>query len=399
MHLPAIDPKKRNILILTSIATKIFVAFLLVIVFRSFIDMYDYQLYYQSVQNIVSGALPWANGVAVYYPPLAFFPMLISYAVSSFAGTFGFVVTMWILLAICDIVTIFCIYYIGLKLYSEQTAFIAAMLYATAISVAYYSLSKFDAFPTCLAMLAILATIYGDKTQGYLASVAGLFVKLWPILLFPFLWIYNSRRTSLVTEGKKRALWIALSVIVLFGVMIAAGFNGFFMYTSVVYCNTIVYALSQYLQMAGIALPFSVIVTIFRILTAAIILGALYYQYKQPKTISLLLKVILISIMATIFLMQYRSPQYSVWFIPFAALLLATDIRGILLFTGIQILSFIEFPLAFYSLYTNVQYTSPLALGFFTLFFLAYGLLLWQALKMEDQHPVTDPPKKIKTKL
>jgi hypothetical protein len=265
------------------------------------------------------------------------------------------------------------------------------MLYATAISAAYYSFCKFDALPTCLVMLAILATVYRDKTKGYLATVVGLFVKIWPIILYPFLWIYNSKDSSLIAEGKKRAIGIALVTIVLFVAMMVAGYNGFLVYTDTVYCNTVVYAVSQYFLMAGVQLPFSAMVTVFHILTAATILGALYYLYRKPKTISLLLKVLLISIMATIFLMQYRSPQYNVWFMPFAALLLATDVWGILLFIGIQIFSFVEFPFAFWTIYTNTQYTSPFALGFFTIFFLAYGLLLWRALKMEAANSPAEP--------
>ncbi len=394
MNLPAINPRQRNILILTSIATKIFVLMILVFVFHTFVDLYDYQLYIEAVQNILGGALPWANGVLVFYPPLAYVPMILSYAVATVTGPVGFIIAMWVLLAVCDIVTILCIYYVGLKLYSERTAFIAAMLYATAISAAYYSLCKFDALPTCLAMLAVLATVYGDKTKGYLATVVGLFVKIWPIILYPFLWIYNSKDSSLIAEGKKRAIGIALATFVLFVAMIVAGYNGFLVYTDTVYCNTVVYAVSQYFLMAGIQIPFSAMVTVFHILAAATIFGALYYFYKKPKTISLFLKVLLISIMATIFLMQYRSPQYSVWFWPFAALLLATDIWGILLFVGIQIFSFIEFPFAFWTLYTNGEYTSPFALGFFTLFFLAYGLLLWRAMKMESANsPVKPSPK------
>ena len=387
MHLPAIDPRRRNILILTSIATKIFVLLFLVIVFHSFVDIYDYQLYAESVQNILSGALPWANGVAVFYPPLAFVPMIIAYLVASVTGSLGFFITMWILLAACDIVTVLCIYYVGLKLYSERTAYIAAMLYATAISVAYYSLCKYDAFPIFLAMLAVLATVYNDKTKGYLASVIGLFVKIWPVLLYPFLWVYNSGESSissLIVEGKTRAIGILLATIVLFVAMIAVGYSAFLIYTNTIYCNTLVYTISQYFQLAGIQIPFSAMITAFHILAAGIILGALYYLYKKPKTPGLLLKVLLIALMATVLLMQYRSPQYSIWFMPLAALLLATDIWGILLFISVQILSFIEFPFAFWTLYTNSEYTSPLALGFFTLFFLAYGLLLWRALKMEE---------------
>jgi hypothetical protein len=332
------------------------------------------------MQNILNGLAPWASGTTVMYPPLAFIPMMISYGVSLASGMIGFIVSMWVLMVICDIVTIFCIYWIGLKLYSERTAFLAAMLYATAISVAYYSLTKFDAFPTSLVMLAILATVYGDKTKGYVASIVGLFVKIYPVILYPFLWIYNSRRTSLIAEGKKRAALIAIPAAAIFIIMVVAGYNLFLGYASTVYCNTIQFALLQYLQIAGVSVQSSDMANAFRVVMGIVILGAMYYLYKKPKTIGLLIKVILISIMAIVFLMQYRSPQYIVWFTPFAVLLVADNVRGILIFAVVQILSFIEFPLAFWTLYTNAQYTSPLALGFFTVYFLAYGVLLWQAL-------------------
>ena len=176
MHLPAISPHRRNLLIVTSIFTKIVVIILTIFILHSFIDTFDYQNYHLAMQNILNGLAPWAGGTSVMYPPLCIHSDDDSlrsvvgwrvYRVRSFhVDSHGNL----------DIITLFCIYYIGLKLYSEQTAFIAAMLYATSISMAYYSLSKFDAFPTCLAILAVLVTVYGDKTKGYLVSVAGLFL-------------------------------------------------------------------------------------------------------------------------------------------------------------------------------------------------------------------------------
>ena len=368
---PIPSTKHRNIIIASSIITKILLLVMLFEVFHSFIDLYDYNLYIQSVQNILNGALPWANGVAVFYPPLAFIPMIISYFVAVLLNNgVGFIISMWVILAICDIITTLCIYYIGLKIYSEKTAYVAAMLYATAISVAYYSLTKYDAFPVCLSMLAILATIYGEQTKGYLTSVVGLFVKIWPIILYPFLWIYN--------KNKSHPLGILIITILIFVGMIAFGYNGFLGYTNTVYCNTIVYLISQY-----IPVQLSTLITIFHILTVAIIFGMMYYLYKQPKSEMLLLKVIFVSIMAMVLLMQYRSPQYSIWFIPIAALLLATDIWGIVLFVSVQIISFIEFPVFFWNVYTNTQYTSSWAPVFFAVFFIMYGAMLWRVWNAE----------------
>ena len=122
MTLPPINPKYRNYLIAATIVTKL-VAY---VVMLPMLDMFDYQNYAQAAANIIHGLLPWAGGTAVYYPPLAFIPMLLSYLSMAVTGDFNaFIITMWIFNIACDIVAAFCIYYIGLKLYTERTALIA----------------------------------------------------------------------------------------------------------------------------------------------------------------------------------------------------------------------------------------------------------------------------------
>jgi hypothetical protein len=184
-------------------------------------------------------------------------------------------------------------------------------------------------------------------------------------------------------EGKARAFAFLLGGGLLFGLMILGGYDKFLGYADRVYCNTIPYTVDQYLQLLGIALPFGIIATLFRILTVVVIAGALYLMYRQPKNIALMLKMILSVIIVITAFSQYRSPQYIVWFTPFAALLVADDIRGILLFIGVQVLAYIEYPLGYGVLYVNDKYVSEWGLVFFTVFFLMIGLLLWRALKME----------------
>jgi hypothetical protein len=384
MILPKIIPKHRNILIITSIITKIFVIFLTTYIFNSFVDMWDYQIYFRAIQNIFNGTFPWTSGVTFYYPPLACIPMTIAYFISFFAGFFGFVLVMWTLMIICDIVTTLCVYYIGLKLYSEKTAFIAAMLSASALSSAYFIITRFDAFPTCLAMVAILATIYGDKITGYFATIFGFFTKLWPMLLFPFLWIYNSRDTSLMVEGKERAFWFLTASFILFGLMIWGGYNRFLEYADMVYCNTIPYVLHQYMKLAGIIISFNTIAILCKIFTILVIIIAIYIMFNKSKSIVLMLKLILITLIVLILFSQYRSPQYIVWFSPIAAILVAEDIWGILIFIFLQILAYVEFPLGYYVMYVNDHYTSEWALWFFSILFITYGLLIWRALKMKE---------------
>jgi hypothetical protein len=137
--------------------------------------------------------------------------------------------------------------------------------------------------------------------------------------------------------------------------------------------------------MVGIVLPFDILVTVFRILLIGILIGLMFYQYKNKKDVSTLLKVILVAIMSIVFMIQYRSPQYNVWFIPIAALLLANRWWGIITFIGVQILCFIEFPVIWGSIYVNDNYTSPLALWFFTIYFIIMGVFLIMCLKFDGR--------------
>ena len=371
MTLPAIIPKYRNYLILSLIATKLIVAAL----FWQMLDMYDYQLYFQAITNITQGLLPWANGVAIYYPPLALVPMAISYCLAMVLGGFtAFFLSMWMINAACDLVTAFCIYWIGLKLYSERTSFIAAMLYVTGISIAYFSLTKFDSIPACLAMLAVLFALYGESTKGYLLAVIGLFTKIWPIVIYPFIWIYQGARITVVN------VFIIFASASAFLVMILLGYDKFLGYMQVMYCNTIPYLFgAELMPMLGINMPYNIVIVVFHLLTAICILIVLFWSYNSDRSVRNFLVACLISIAAIVLFAQYRSPQYMVWLMPFFALLLADRSGGILLFIALQILGVIEFPITFYSLYVNEHYTSPFALVFFIVLFGIYGASIWVA--------------------
>lgn len=347
-------------------------------------DVYDNQIYYTAAQNVFHGLLPWNGNTIFYYPPLALLPVLASYILSAPWGYTGFLIAIRILMVICNCVTTLCVYYIGKKLYSEQVAITAALLSATSVSAVYFVLTRFDAFPTCIAMLAVLFVVNNNRAKGYLATILGLFAKLWPIILFPFLWLYNARDSSILEEGKKRAIWILLVGAGAFGLMMWAGYNQFMVYAGMVYCNTIPYVLDQYLKAVGIMVAFSVIATAFQVLTGIVILWALYTAHKERESLPTTLKMILLSIFVVIFFSQYRSPQYIMWMTPIVALLIADDIYGILAFYAVQILAFIEFPYAFRVLYVNANYLSPWALPFFTLLFVSYAILMWRALRKRD---------------
>src|SRR5512136_543917 len=369
--LPVISREKLLAMAVAVVGTRIVIGLATTYLFNSFIDYYVLGIYLQAAMNVLQGMVPWANGTLFYYPPLALVPLLASFMAVPVAGFLGFVVALWVLMAICDIVTTICVYYVGLKLYSERTAFIAAILNATAISVAYYSITRWEAYVVCLAMLAVLATVYERKTWGYIATIAGAFAKVWPALLYPFLWLYNARDGSILEEGKKRAAWLLLAAGLAFGLMLWTGYNRFLEYAGMVYSNTVPYTVFEYLKLAGLAVEFSTIATLFEVLLALVIIAALYGMYRRPQLTTMLKGILLVILVVTIFV-QYRSPQYVAWLTPFAALLIAGDWWGIFAFLGVQVMEYISFPLTFYSVWVNANYVTPWALPLFTVLFLMY---------------------------
>ena len=60
MDLPTIAPAHRNILVLLPVITMVTVALSGRIVFGSLTDLFDFQLYYMAVQNILHGQMPRA---------------------------------------------------------------------------------------------------------------------------------------------------------------------------------------------------------------------------------------------------------------------------------------------------------------------------------------------------
>ena len=126
------------LLIIVSIFTKFFVIFATTMLFHSFIDYYDFGFYLQHALRIVQGQLPYLN-YNFDYPLLIFVPILIALMPALFFhDALLFVYTFQILMVLCDLIIILCIYFIALRIYNERTAFLAALIYATAFGTAYF---------------------------------------------------------------------------------------------------------------------------------------------------------------------------------------------------------------------------------------------------------------------
>ncbi|MDP2797275.1 MAG: hypothetical protein Q8N94_07175 [Methanoregula sp.] len=390
-----IDTKtvKRHILflVLASVMTKLLVVFFTTSMFHSFVDLFDIGVYFQHAIMPLQGQYPF--GAADFqYPILVFVPMMIAIVPALLLqNAMAFVYTFQILMVLCDIITILCVYLIGLRLWDERTAFYSGLLYATAFSAAYFVITKYDAFPACLLMLAITFTLYGKEFKGYAASIIGFFTKVFPVLALPFFVLYNAKGTSLRQEVIRAAKVVIPISAVLFLPLFFLSPDSLKIYVPIrselgYYSNTATFTMYSWIHdVFRLGVSIEAISAVMYIFMATGILALFYIAYIIPeKNPKLLIKLILCALILVIICAKVRSPQYIVWFTPLICILAVDDIKKIVLLYIVQGLAYIEFPLMFGVFYTAVQYTEPvlssgwmLTLMMFTLEYLALFVCIW----------------------
>ncbi len=378
----------RRIIYLTIIAlcTKLAILLFSPIVPGSFIDLFDIGLYLQYAVNTAQGSIPYID-FNIEYPPLFLIPILIPMPFALMANNaMTYVYTYQVLMTLFDILTLYCVYIIGLKIYDAKKAFTAGLLYATAFSAAYFVLTKYDAFPIFLLMLAITFTIYNKQAYGYLSGILGFFTKIFPAIALPYMLLYNARNTSLKEQFLKIMMCALPCVIILFVPIFLINPHTLSAYLSAtgasfgIYVNTATYTLYSLFQAVGIHLPNTAISLIMYaamiVIVLFLLINAFVHKIDSPKRV---LIYILFTLITLILCSKFHSPQYIVWITPFFALLLADLIHGIYLHYIIQIFGFLEFPILFNNYYTNLEYTCAVGTpGWYTivLFFTA-EILIW----------------------
>ena len=384
---------KRHIalLILASIISKILVVLITTLFFHSFIDLFDIGVYLEHALMPLNGQFPY-NGGDFQYPILIFIPMMIAIIPAVITqNAMAFVYTFQFLMVICDIVTILCVYLIGLKIWNEEAAFHAGLLYAAAFSAAYFVITKYDAFPTCLLMLAVLFTLYRHEVKGYASSVFGFFTKVFPILALPLFILYNAKDTSLRQEmltAAKVAIPISAILFVPLFILNTATLKIYIPLRSELgyYSNTLTFTIYAWIHdVLHIGNSIDAVSACMYTFMGVGILTLLAIAYKIPKkNPKLLIKLLLCAIILTIICAKVRSPQYIVWFSPLICILAIDDIKKVISFIILQALAYIEFPLMFGAFYTALQYTAPvlssgwmLTLVMFTLEYLAMFICVW----------------------
>ena len=380
-------------LILISLLTKIVVAFATAGVFRSFVDLWGYNVYLQTVvfPFLQNGSIPyisynWEYPTLMLVPTgLATIAMIVAQNIQMFYVAYAF------LMAVCDAVTIACVYFITLKIRggNKNTAFMAGLLVATAFSAAYHIITCFDAFAVMLMMLGLYFTICNDDSvKSYFFIICGYLAKLFPAAILPFVFLYNRKKTDANTELNlvlKVLMPLLLVLVVPFVLINPESIWVYFDKTEVdkgVFGSTLNYATGFFLQkVLGVSVD-PAIITIVMYCILAVVIGVLVwssYHNITQKPVELL-KYCLLALTTLIIFVPHHSPQYMIWIVPILAILAANDWWKILWFYLLQVVLYIKFPLTYYSNWTNAGYNQTnwgLTLTFFIIQFAVLGYLIW----------------------
>jgi hypothetical protein len=386
-----------------SVLVKLIVVFITVGILGAGMDMFAINYYYEHAMWIFQGNYPYIN-YYYEYPILIFIPVSIALIPSLlFNSVVIFMVTFSLLMIMCDCITTICIYLIARKIWGDsKKAFIAAFVYLTALCAMYFVMVSYDAFPSCLLMIGLTMLFYEKEILGksylneYFILIMGFFTKVFPIVALPFVILYKSKSTSLKQEViSALKIIVPISVILFVPMFILNPVSVFRTYIPAgmernYYPNTVIWTLHVWLHDI---LKFNISIDsifIFVYICMAISLLVLLYaafKNKQQEPVTLL-KFILCALIIIVFSFKYRSPGYELWFVPILCVLVADSIYKIGLFYIIQILAYIEFPLTFWALWTNAEYTNLiystnwyLTLLLFTLEFSILFILVWMCVE------------------
>jgi hypothetical protein len=385
-----------------SLLSKLVIAIFTVFIVGAGMDMYAISYYLENALTLFQGHHMLYIDYYYEYPILLFVPVLLAmipyFILNSVAV---FMLSFSILMILCDTITVMCVYLIARKVWSEsKTAFIAACIYMTALAVQYFAMTDCSSFAVMIMMGAITILLYGKEITGiswltdYMALILGYFAKFFPLLILPFVIFYKSKTTSLKYEiTSVLKTMIPVSILLILPIFIFNPWATIKTYIPIRldagwFPNTIIYTLQVWLHDI-FNLPVTLDHTFMFVYACMIIcLSALLYsafKYKKQDS-TMLLKFILCTLTIIVLSYKARSPGYIMWFLPIACILIADNVYKIGWFYITQILTYLVFPVAFWSLWTNAEWTNPmystnwyLALILFSAESLSLLILMWIA--------------------
>ncbi len=365
-------PKEKNVinkksiveLVIISIIFKIFVILFTELTITKFMDMYDIKLYSTYVQNILSGMIPYVN-FAIEYPQgflIAILPLCIS------NSAYIFTMVVW------DTITVVCIYLISLKLSNQKKAFYSGIIYATGVATAYFTLTKYDAFPVMLMMVALTLYAYNKELSSYATLSIGAITKWFPGMLLPLFIITDIKNKTINVKNIFIVIIIAAISCIPFFILSPYGFLR--TYTFHIGRTQISSSFPYYIDFITRSTIFSS-VSMYLISFALLVIVAIYWLRIKP-TLKNVIIFSFLSIFSFVMFNTIFSPQYYMWFAPFIAIFLVSDYFESVVAYITQIIMYIEFPVLYGVIYINDYYYEPV--GFSLMFFTAkFAFLLYAA--------------------
>lgn len=150
---------------------------------------YDVELYYDYASKMVSGLLPYRD-FAVEYPPGALLVFLLPRLFVSSPEAYNTAFTVEMML--CDLACLFIMPFLARRLKLSPLSTLAIYTLAV-ISVGSIGIQRYDFAAAAVTLAALFAFSRGNYKTAWVLLAVGTLVKLYPIALAPFFFLYQIR--------------------------------------------------------------------------------------------------------------------------------------------------------------------------------------------------------------
>lgn len=352
-------------------------------------DLWDIGIYFQYAQAIVDGGqIPYVN-LQVEYPQIAILSIIAPYLIARAVGDpIVFIIAHMAIMFLMYVITAVLTYRIVLTLFNHKgRALVSAVLMGTALPAIYFTVCKYDAFPTLILMASLYCFVHGDATKGYLWGVVGFFTKWFAFICVPFYIIHNIKNG--ISFKKPLIIGAIFAAVITVPLLILNFENVAFAY--VYHGSRPAQAESVFFLLDSIVgTGFFSDIGNYVMLVAEGLLLYTYYRLKDNRMVTLV-GFVALSVFVFVVFNKVFSPQYILWVTPLLAILLSRTIKNMVWFYVLQGWMWLEFPILFKNYYDCDNYLlwTPSVL-FFTVKFVFWFAVLY-VLYNEVMHDVSAP--------
>lgn len=372
----------------------LFLSFFLIFIFISPKDT-DIEIYYSYAESVMQNKVPYRDFFVVY-PPFSLLPIILpgffSKNITTYKNLFGLEMLTFLILII------FLLYLLSKRLKKDYFLVILGFL-LTSIFLSYTIIKRFDIFVTFLIVLSTFLLIEKKYCLSGIVLVFGVFTKFYPVVLFPLFLLYIFKRGSV-----KKSLFFISSFVIAFLVMALFLFlimppqdSGIYsfeyhftrpLHFESLYGSTLlllektkipIFETTLKNDMYGWSLydsPLLKFILPFSTLFILIIFMFLFYSFFKKREISnnSLLKYVFSFLLIFMTFNKVLSPQFLIWILPLAVLVLDSREFKILLFAAL--ITFFLYPFFYKSLVEKQSFALILLfLRNILLLYLSFGVL------------------------